>query len=69
MFTDLAQILYVNLVRGSNHEMDIFRLKYILRGKLQPFRAPLGHGNEADQERLFNAWAPFAFSVLLLFLL
>ena len=26
-FTDLAQILHVNLVRGSNHEMDIFRLK------------------------------------------
>ena len=25
--TDLAQILHVNLVRGSNHEMDIFRLK------------------------------------------
>ena len=26
-FTDLAQILHVNLVRGSNHEMDTFRLK------------------------------------------
>ena len=26
-FTDLTQILHVNLVRGSNHEMDIFRLK------------------------------------------
>ena len=34
-FTDLAQMLHACLVRGSNHEIDILRLKSILHGKFR----------------------------------
>lgn len=71
-FADLAQILHVHLARGSNHEMNILRLKFILRRTdygSRPFGAPPGHGNEANQEQLLHALASFAFSFLYLFLL
>ena len=48
-FTFLAQILHVNMVRGSNHDMDILRLKFILRGKLQPFGVRMGHGTRLTE--------------------
>ena len=54
----------VNFARVFNHEIDILSSVCVGKNSSRPFGNLQEHGNEADWEQLFNAWASFALTFL-----